>query len=98
MSRLFRSNEALVAVTIVVVSLVIGLNNPTFFSVGNLFDLLRSSIVMGIFAMGVLIVIISCSSVSDVVSGCIFTIPLMKKLVYGAVDSRANETMSVLNG
>ena len=59
MSRLFRSNEALVAVTIVVVSLVIGLNNPTFFSVGNLFDLLRSSIVMGIFAMGVLIVIVS---------------------------------------
>ncbi|BAM01902.1 MULTISPECIES: ABC transporter permease [Caldilinea] len=59
MSRIFRSNEALVAVTIVLLSLVIGLNNPTFFSVGNLFDLLRSSIVLGIFAMGVLIVIIS---------------------------------------
>ena len=59
MSRLFRSNEALVAVTIVLLSLIIGLNNPTFFSVGNLFDLLRSSIVMGIFAMGVLIVIVS---------------------------------------
>jgi simple sugar transport system permease protein len=58
-SRLFRSNEALVAVTIVLLSLIIGLNNPTFFSVGNLFDLLRSSIVMGIFAMGVLIVIVS---------------------------------------
>jgi simple sugar transport system permease protein len=58
-SRLLRSNESLVAVTIVVLSLVIGLNNPTFFSVGNLFDLLRSSIVMGIFAMGVLIVIVS---------------------------------------
>ena len=59
MSRLFRSNEVLVAATIVLLSLVIGLNNPTFFSVGNLFDLLRSSVVMGIFAMGVLIVIVS---------------------------------------
>jgi simple sugar transport system permease protein len=58
-SRLFRSNEVLVAATIVLLSLVIGLNNPTFFSVGNLFDLLRSSVVMGIFAMGVLIVIVS---------------------------------------
>ncbi len=39
--------------------LIIGLSNPVFFTVGNLFDLLRSSIVMGIFAMGVLIVIVS---------------------------------------
>ena len=59
MNRLLRSNEALVALTIVGLCLVIGLNNPVFFSVGNLFDLLRSSIVMGIFAMGVLIVIVS---------------------------------------
>jgi simple sugar transport system permease protein len=57
--RLFRRNETLVAVTIVVLSLLIGLNNPTFFTVGNAFDLLRSVIVMGIFAMGVLIVIVS---------------------------------------
>lgn len=59
MDRLFRRNETLVAVTIVVLSLLIGLNNPTFFTVGNAFDLLRSVIVMGIFAMGVLIVIVS---------------------------------------
>lgn len=59
MKRLLRRNETLVAVTIVVLCLVIGLNNPTFFTVGNLFTLLRGSIVTGIFAMGVLIVIIS---------------------------------------
>ncbi len=59
MSRLLRNNEVLVAVTILALSLIIGFNNPTFFTVGNLFDLLRSSIVIGIFAMGVLIVIIS---------------------------------------
>jgi simple sugar transport system permease protein len=57
--RLLRRNETLVAVTLVALCLVIGLNNPTFFTVGNVFTLLRSSIVTGIFAMGVLIVIIS---------------------------------------
>lgn len=59
MDRILRRNETLVAVTIIGLSLVIGLNNPTFFTVGNVFDLLRSSIVTGIFAMGVLIVIVS---------------------------------------
>jgi simple sugar transport system permease protein len=54
-----RKNETLVALTIIVLSLVIGIINPVFFTVGNLFDLLRSATVMGIFAMGVLIVIIS---------------------------------------
>jgi simple sugar transport system permease protein len=58
-NRILRRNETLVALTIVVLSLVIGFINPTFFTVANLFDLLRSSIVTGIFAMGVLIVIVS---------------------------------------
>ena len=59
MKRLLRRNETLVAITLVVLCLAIGLNNPTFFTVGNAFTLLRGSIVTGIFAMGVLIVIIS---------------------------------------
>lgn len=59
MKRLLRRNETLVAVTLVILCLLIGLNNPTFFTVGNTFTLLRSSIVTGIFAMGVLIVLIS---------------------------------------
>ena len=59
MDRYFRRNETLVAVTIVGLCLLIGLSNPIFFTVGNLFDLLRSMVVIGIFAMGVLIVIIS---------------------------------------
>jgi simple sugar transport system permease protein len=58
-NRIFSRNETLVALLIVVLSLVIGLINPTFFTVANLFDLLRSIIVTGIFAMGVLIVIVS---------------------------------------
>ena len=58
-ARLFGRNETLVAVTIVLLALVIGLNNPVFFTVGNAFDLLRSMIVIGIFAMAVMIVIVS---------------------------------------
>lgn len=56
---LFQRNETLVAVTIVALCLYIGLRNPVFFTLGNLVDLLRSGVVIGIFAMGVLIVIIS---------------------------------------
>lgn len=58
-ARLFSRNETLVAVTIVLLAVVIGLNNPVFFTVGNAFDLLRSMIVIGIFAMAVMIVIVS---------------------------------------
>ncbi len=42
--------------------------------------------------------IISGSSVSNVVSGGIFTIPLMKKSGYGGVKAGAIETMSSVNG
>ncbi len=59
MKRLLSRNETLVAITIVGLSLIIGFNNPVFFSVGNLFTLLRTSVVTGILAMGVLVVIIS---------------------------------------
>lgn len=59
LNRIFGRNETLVAVVVVLLSLVVGLLNPTFFTVGYAFDLLRSCIVMGIFAMGVLIVLVS---------------------------------------
>ena len=59
MKSILRRNETLVAITIVGLSLIIGLNNPIFFTIGNLFDLLRNGIVIGIMAMGVLIVIVS---------------------------------------
>ncbi len=59
MKRLLSRNETLVAITIIGLILLIGLNNPSFFSLGNIFTLLRTSVVMGILAMGVLIVIVS---------------------------------------
>lgn len=47
------------ALTIIALGLVIGLVNPSFFSTANMFNLINSSIVMGIFALGVLVVLIS---------------------------------------
>ena len=37
MKRLLRRNETLVAITLVGLILVIGFNNPTFFTLGNVF-------------------------------------------------------------
>ena len=47
------------AIGIVVLSIVITAINPNFFTVGNLFDLLRFITVDGLLALGVLIVLIS---------------------------------------
>jgi simple sugar transport system permease protein len=59
MTDLFKRNEVLVGLTIVAFSIVTGLSDPSFFTIANLFDLLRASIVIGIFAVGVLVVLIS---------------------------------------
>ncbi len=57
--KLFRRNEMILVIAIVVFSLIIGIKSPAFFSVANLFDIFRSSLIQLIFALGVLIVIIS---------------------------------------
>jgi simple sugar transport system permease protein len=59
MKRIFNTNEFYVALTIILLSIVIGSKSDAYFTAGNLIDLLRSSIEMGIFALGALIVIIS---------------------------------------
>ena len=59
MSRLSKSREFYVAVILIAFSLVVGIVNPRFFSIGNLFGILKSNTVTGIFALGVLLVIIS---------------------------------------
>jgi simple sugar transport system permease protein len=56
---LLKRNDVLVGLTILAFSLVTGLSDPSFFTIANLFDLLRASIVIGIFAIGVLLVLIS---------------------------------------
>lgn len=59
MRRLSKSREFYAAMILIVFSLVVGVINPRFFSIGNLFGVLKSNVVTGIFALGVLLVIIS---------------------------------------
>lgn len=59
LKKYIRTNEFFIAVVLIALCIFIGIKSPIFFSLQNLFDLLRSATVMGIFAMGVLIVIIS---------------------------------------
>ena len=54
-----RNNEGVLALTILVVVIVMTLVNPDFFTVSTLFSILRNSLVETVFALGVLIVIVS---------------------------------------
>jgi simple sugar transport system permease protein len=58
-TKLLTRNESLLVITIITLSLVVGLANPAYFSVENAFRIIRSMIVTGIFAVGVLMVLIS---------------------------------------
>ena len=57
--KLLLRNETALIIAIIVLSLIIGIKSPEFFTLANLFDIFRSSFVQLIFALGVLIVIIS---------------------------------------
>ena len=59
MMKLLKARETLLLVLIVVLSIVISSINPNFISFDNLTDLLKSWTVLGIFALGVLLVLIS---------------------------------------
>lgn len=55
---LFRRHpEAFAALLIVVICIVVGTINPAFWQLANLFDILRASVVRGLFALGVLMVL-----------------------------------------
>jgi simple sugar transport system permease protein len=59
MDRFFRRTESYIFLAIVIFSILITIINPNFFSLENLFDLLKSYSFVGILAAGVLMVIIS---------------------------------------
>jgi simple sugar transport system permease protein len=59
MKRWLTRHETYVALVIIVFSAIITFINPNFFTLENLFDLLRSYSFIGIFAVGVLLVLIS---------------------------------------
>ncbi len=56
---LLRRSEAVIFLVLLLAMVAIGLVNPAFWNLGNLFSLLRANIVTGIFALGVLTVMIS---------------------------------------
>jgi simple sugar transport system permease protein len=58
LKSIIKRNEFITFLTIVVLSAVIGIINPTFFSVSTLFNVLRASNVYAIMAFGLLLVVI----------------------------------------
>lgn len=54
-----RRSEVVIAGILVLAMIVIGLVNPAFWQLDNLFSLLRSNVIIGIMALGVLLVLIS---------------------------------------
>ncbi len=57
--RIFRKSETLIALILFGVMVIIGLVNPAFWQLDNIFSLLRSNVIIGIMALGVLLVMIS---------------------------------------
>lgn len=57
--RCLQSHEFIVAMAAIILSILTGVVNPAFFSVANLFDILRNATIFGILAMGVLMVMVS---------------------------------------
>ena len=52
-------NEVFLVIAILVLSLIIGLSDPVFFSIATPFDLVRSSLIEILFALGLLLVLVS---------------------------------------
>jgi simple sugar transport system permease protein len=57
--KILRKPEAVIGLIVIVAMLLIGFANPAFWQLENLFGLLQSNIVIGIMALGVLMVMIS---------------------------------------
>ena len=58
-SKLLHKHESYIFIFLVAMCSIIGMINPVFFSNGNIFNILKSSIVIGILSLGVLLVLIS---------------------------------------
>lgn len=83
--QLFRSHEGLILVMLIVLSVIIGIVNPAFFSLSHLFDLLKSSAVMGFFAIGVLIVLVSGGIDISLTAIAAFSMYVTSRILAGSV-------------
>ncbi len=59
MNKLLKRNEFFVAITVLVLSLVIGFRSPVFFTTANLVDLLKNTTITGIMAFSLMLGIIA---------------------------------------
>ena len=59
LKKVVKTNEFFLFAIIAVMCVVFGAINPAFFSLANIFDISRSLVETGIFAMGALVVMIS---------------------------------------
>jgi simple sugar transport system permease protein len=92
------SHELVTAAILVMMIAVITLINPTFLSLSNLFDLLKSSVVMGIMAIGVLIVLISGGIDISFTAIAAFSMYVTSNLLIGASWASAWEIILILSG
>jgi simple sugar transport system permease protein len=92
------SHELIVALILVMMITVITLINPAFLSMSNLFDLLKSSVVMGIMAIGVLIVLISGGIDISFTAIAAFSMYLTSRLLMGSSFEGSWEIILVLSG
>ncbi|OQX29536.1 MAG: hypothetical protein B0D92_03290, partial [Spirochaeta sp. LUC14_002_19_P3] len=59
MKSLLKKQEFYISCLLLLIVIIISLVNPSFLNLGNIFSLLKSSIVLGILALGVLLVLIT---------------------------------------
>ncbi|MEH0018442.1 MAG: ABC transporter permease [Desulfobacter sp.] len=87
--KIYHRSEFIIAAVLLASMLVIGLINPAFWHPDNLFNLLRNNIVIGIMAMGVLLIMISggidVSFPAFAVAGMYLSVKLVIALEYQGV-------------
>ncbi|WP_295533188.1 ABC transporter permease [uncultured Thioclava sp.] len=87
--RFLRSSDAIILAILVVAMIFIGLVNPAFWQMSNLFSLLKENVVIGIMALGVLLVMISggidVSFTAFAVAGMYLTVRAMVALDYNGL-------------
>lgn len=87
--RFLRSSDAIILAILVVAMIFIGLVNPAFWQMSNLFSLLKENVVIGIMALGVLLVMISggidVSFTAFAVAGMYLTVRVMVALDYNGL-------------
>lgn len=87
--KLFGSADAIIALILVVAMILIGLINPAFWQLSNIFSLLKSNVVIGLMALGVLLVMISggidVSFTAFAVAGMYLVVRVMVAIDYDGV-------------